>query len=155
LPCCQRCTGLYAGAGVAALLHLWLRPKLSSRFLELHGAFLLAMVPFGFHWVAQGPALRTLVGALFGFGVVAFLRLPLRRGAGERPRCSSSWGYWLGLMGTLIILPLAAGRGGVAAAYLLSGLIACGMLALGSLVLAVVGGALRWLRRLPDRRLAA
>jgi len=84
LPCCQRCTGLYVGAGVAVLLHLWLRPRLSGRFLEIHGAFLLAMVPFGFHWVAQGPILRTLSGVLFGFAVVTFLWLPLSQRARKR-----------------------------------------------------------------------
>jgi len=84
LPCCQRCTGLYVGAGVAALLHLWLRPRLTGRFLELHGAFLLLMVPCGFHWVTQGPVLRMLTGVLFGFGVVTFLWLPLSQRFGER-----------------------------------------------------------------------
>jgi uncharacterized membrane protein len=79
LPCCQRCTGLYPGAGVAALLHLWLRPRLSGRFLEIHGAFLLVMIPLGFHWITQGPVLRTISGVLFGFGVVTFLWLPLSR----------------------------------------------------------------------------
>jgi hypothetical protein len=33
------------------------------------------MVPFGFHWVPQGPMLRTVTGLLFGFGLVAYLRL--------------------------------------------------------------------------------
>src|ERR1035438_5086965 len=66
LPCCQRCAGLYVGAGMAALLHLWLRPRLSGRFLEVHGAFLLAMAPFGFHWLPDGPMLRTATGVLFG-----------------------------------------------------------------------------------------
>jgi len=78
--------GLYVGAGAAALLHLWLRPKLSGRFLEIHGAFLVVMVPFGFHWVAQGPVLRTLTGVLFGFGVVTFLWLPLSQRADSRGR---------------------------------------------------------------------
>jgi len=68
LPCCQRCTGLYVGAGVAALLHRWLRPRLSGRFLEMHGAFLVLMVPFGFHWLSQGPALRAAMGVLFVSG---------------------------------------------------------------------------------------
>ncbi len=77
LPCCQRCAGLYVGAGLAALLHLGLRPRLSGWFLQIHGAFLLTMVPFGFHWVAQGPVLRSLTGVLFGFGIVTFLWLPL------------------------------------------------------------------------------
>ncbi len=59
-------------------------PRLTGRFLEMHGAFLLLMVPFGFHWVAQGPVLRTLTGVLFGFGVVTFLWLPLSQGLREQ-----------------------------------------------------------------------
>lgn len=77
LPCCQRCTGLYVGAGLAALLHLWLRPNLTRGFLRVHGAFLLFMAPFGFHWVAHGAAMRTITGVLFGFAVVTFLWLPV------------------------------------------------------------------------------
>jgi uncharacterized membrane protein len=77
LPFCQRCTGLYVGAGAAWLLHRWLKPRPTARFLEVHGAFLLLMAPCGFHWVPQGPVLRTLSGALFGFAVVAFLWLPV------------------------------------------------------------------------------
>ena len=149
LPCCQRCTGLYVGAGVAALLHLWLRPRLSGRFLEIHGAFLLLMAPLGFHWVAQGPVLRTLTGALFGFGVVTFLWLPLNsRFTFHASRITS---YFLILAATLMLLPLAAKLGGIFAAYLLSGLIVWGALALVILMSADVAlglvGALRWLRR--------
>ena len=73
LPCCQRCTGLYVGALVAFLLH-WLcqsRPAAGGKWA--HGMFLLQMVPFGFHWLPQGPVLRTETGVLFGFGLVAFL----------------------------------------------------------------------------------
>jgi hypothetical protein len=77
LPCCQRCTGLYVGACVAALLHGLLRPKLTARFLEVHGAFLLAMAPFGWHWLPQGPILRATTGMLFGCAVVTYLWLPL------------------------------------------------------------------------------
>ena len=65
-----------------SLLHLWLKPKFSNRFLLVHGAFLLLMAPFGFHWLPQGPVLRTMTGVLFGFGVVTFLWLqPAARGA--------------------------------------------------------------------------
>src|SRR5512136_137064 len=77
LPCCQRCIGLYAGAALSALLHLRLRPKLTGRFLELHGGFLLLMLPFGYHWIPQGPFLRAATGVLFGCALVTFLRLPL------------------------------------------------------------------------------
>ena len=95
------------------MLHLWLRPKLSGRFLEMHGAFLVVMVPFGFHWVAQGPVLRTLTGVLFGFGVVTFLWLPLSQRAGKSlPRPlrvqNSAWGYFVMLGATVVLLPTTA-----------------------------------------------
>jgi uncharacterized membrane protein len=162
LPCCQRCTGLYVGAGAAALLHLWLRPKLSGRFLEIHGAFLVVMVPFGFHWVAQGPMLRTLTGVLFGFGVVTFLWLPLSQRAGK-PRSrplwlqGSAWGYFVILGAAVILLPTTAMLGGAFAAYGLSGAACWGALVLAALIagdvcLGLLGG-LRLLRRLTRPRL--
>ena len=153
LPCCQRCTGLYVGAGAAALLHLLLRPRLSGRFLEIHGAFLLLMLPFGFHWVAQEPVLRTLTGVLFGFGVVTFLWLPLSQTCRPPARMRlADWLYLLVLGATLLFLPTMAMRGGVVAAYGLSSLALCGALALcalivGDLILGLVG-ALRLMRRL-------
>jgi len=167
LPCCQRCLGLYVGAGVATLLHLGLRPMLTGRFLELHGAFLLLMVPFGFHWVAQGPVLRTVTGVLFGFGVVTFLWLPLAQRLGKRAdkcevrstkpqgRPKSEVGnqvvYLLSLGATLILLPAAARLGGASAVYLLAALACWGALGVGVLVVGNVGlgvrGAIRLLRR--------
>jgi uncharacterized membrane protein len=159
LPCCQRCTGLYVGAGVAALLHVWLRPRLTNRFLEIHGAFLMAMAPFGFHWVAQGPALRTASGALFGFAVVTFLWLPLSSHFTFHVSRPGVWAYFLILGGTLILLPLAASMGGTFAAYALSALVAWGAAALFALVAAdvILGlrGVLCWLRRLPPSRAPA
>jgi uncharacterized membrane protein len=162
LPCCQRCTGLYVGAGVAVLLHLWLRPRLGSRFLEIHGAFLLAMVPFGFHWVAQGPTLRTLSGGLFGFAVATFLWLPF--GNYLNPLCESpalhlraEWPYFLVLGATLMLLPTTVMLGGTIAAYGLSCLAFCGALALLALVIADIGlaltGAFRLARSLARQRL--
>jgi uncharacterized membrane protein len=159
LPCCQRCTGLYVGAGMAALLHLWLRPKLSARFLEIHGAFLLFMAPYGFHWVAQGPALRTITGVLFGFAVVTFLRLPLASRFTFHVSRPAVWGYFLILGATVALLPLVASVGGQVAAFALSGIIACGALALLALVVANISlglfAILRWARRLTSRRIAA
>jgi uncharacterized membrane protein len=158
LPCCQRCTGLYVGAAVAMLLHLGLRPKLSGRFLEIHGAFMLAMVPFGFHWVAQGPTLRALSGVLFGFAVVTFLWLPLSRlcKPPALPWLASLF-YFLVLAATLILLPTTATLGGVFAAYGLSSLAFCGALALVALVIGdislALAGALRLVRSLARPRL--
>jgi uncharacterized membrane protein len=77
LPCCQRCTGVYVGALVAALLHLVRPPQPTSFWRWLNGAFLLFMVPSGYHWIPQNPELRAASGILFGFGLVAFLWLPL------------------------------------------------------------------------------
>src|ERR1017187_5433555 len=156
LPCCQRCTGLYVGAGAAALLHLWLRPKLSGRFLEIHGAFLVVMVPFGFHWVAQGPVLRTLTGVLFGFGIVTFLWLPLNQRAGKplsRPLRvqDSAWGYFVMLGATLILLPTTAMLGGAFAAYGLSGAACWGVLVLAALIVGDFCLALRGAWRLRHR----
>ena len=75
LPCCQRCTGFFAGAAVALLLQLALRMRPAPRFLQMHGLFLLVMVPLGCHWVPHGAVVRTLSGVLYGFGVVSFLWL--------------------------------------------------------------------------------
>jgi uncharacterized membrane protein len=161
LPCCQRCLGLYAGAGIAALLHLRFRPQLTGRFLEAHGGFLLLMAPFGFHWVPQGPVLRTISGLLFGFGTFAFLWLPLsgrfadpgafgtglgrigligligrRRFAkgetfGMRPRLMA---YNIGLAVAAVLVPLLAAFGGRGIAYALSGLAFFGLAALAAVI---------------------
>jgi hypothetical protein len=162
LPCCQRCAGLYVGAGMAALLHFWVRPKLSGRFLEIHGGFLVVMAPFGFHWVAQGPVLRTLTGVLFGFAVVTFLWLPLSQRAGEQASRlvwarHSVWLYFVILGAMLLFLPTTAMLGGAFAACVLSGLAFWGAVALVALVVGDVSlgllGALRLLRRLIRARL--
>jgi len=58
LPCCQRCTGVYVGTCAAALVHLATPPAPTRFWRWLHGAFLLFMIPAGFHWLPQGPALR-------------------------------------------------------------------------------------------------
>ncbi|MGO9201033.1 MAG: DUF2085 domain-containing protein [Limisphaerales bacterium] len=152
LPCCQRCLGLYAGAAVAAGLHLWLRPRLTGRFLGVHGAFLLAMAPFGFHWAPQGPALRTATGILFGFAALTYLWLPLAGSYADKGApCSSvssrqtpALRYAFGLLAALILAPVLAALGGKAAAYLLSGLASLGALAFAGLAVlnAVLGLAI-------------
>ena len=87
LPFCQRCTGLYVGASLAFLLR-WavsLRPARLDHWID--GLLLLQMVPLGYHWVPQGPVLRTLSGLLFAFGLVGFLSLLPRTYLGlGRPR---------------------------------------------------------------------
>ncbi|MGA2862856.1 MAG: DUF2085 domain-containing protein [Verrucomicrobiota bacterium] len=177
LPCCQRCLGLYVGAGIAACLHWRLRPSLSGRFLETHGLFLLLMAPLGFHWLPQGPVPRTVSGVLFGFGVATFLWLPVsawaastifapRRGTRHRaeltqaqsqcahPRAfpAPSCRYAIALAATLVLTPLLAALGGTPAAYALSGLALGGAAALALLTLAntalFLSGAIHLHRRL-------
>jgi uncharacterized membrane protein len=75
LPFCQRCTGLYVGGVLAFLLYLLFRPRPTWRVLALHGLLLVQMAPFGYHWVAQNGAVRTLTGQLFAFGLVYYLML--------------------------------------------------------------------------------
>ena len=141
LPCCQRCAGLYVGAVVAVALLLWLRPRISGRFLLVHGLFLLQMVPFGYHWLPQGSMLRTWTGLLFGFGVVSFLWLVpaswLRTSLFASSR--ATWVYGLGLTASLVLTPVAAAWGGTPGASLLSGFILAGAIALVGLVMANVG----------------
>jgi uncharacterized membrane protein len=146
LPCCQRCLGLYAGAALAAVLHLWARPRLSGRFLEVHGAFLLLMAPFGWHWLPQGPVLRTLTGLLFGFAVFTYLWLPMAESYG---RLIGAWvlraredtaeaerplRYAFGLVAALILVPWLAAQGGGSGAWLLCGLAGAGAAALAALL---------------------
>lgn len=147
LPCCQRCAGLYFGAALAALLHLWLKPKLTRRFREIHGAFLLLMVPFGFHWISQGPAGRAVTGVLFGLGVVTFLMLPLtpipalrlmqKLPQGETA-VAARW-YFAAAGLAALVVPLLGVLGGKLAAWVLSGAALLGVLVLTLLVLANAG----------------
>ncbi len=161
LPCCQRCTGLYAGACVAAWLHWWLRPVLSARFLQVHGLFLLLMVPFGYHWLPQGPVLRTDTGVLFGFGLVTYLSLPIieasqdfrRKRGTESPDGRSAMAYAFGAITTLVCLPFLALQGGEFARAIISTVAVGGLCALAALVFANVihgcSGVLRYLQRRP------
>jgi uncharacterized membrane protein len=152
LPFCQRCTGLYLGACVAAILHLWLRPSLSRWFLAIHIGFLLVMAPFGFHWIEQGPAVRSLTGLLFGFGLVTLLRAPLadaatggqfasNRSLGQNASRAGKaparlWLYFGSLITTLFLTPLAAAAGGNLSAGVLAVLAVGGLLALAALMAA-------------------
>ena len=139
LPLCQRCTGVYVGAFVAALLHLAARPAPTTRWLWLNGAFLLFMLPSGFYWIPQNAGLRCASGILFGFGLVAFLRLTLpRKDASEsetnsRPQIAV---VAASLAAALVATPLFAEDGNAIAANILN--IAClaGVLALATLLLA-------------------
>src|SRR5262249_4040084 len=80
LPFCQRCTGLYVGGVFAMTLMLVFRPAPKPRCILLHLMFLLQMVRFGYHLVPQGPALRTMTGQVFAFGLAFFLCLtPMAR----------------------------------------------------------------------------
>jgi hypothetical protein len=47
------------------------RPTNAARWCQ--AALILQMVPFGFHWLPQGPLLRCLTGLLFAFGLVGLL----------------------------------------------------------------------------------
>jgi uncharacterized membrane protein len=150
LPCCQRCTGLYVGALVALTLHLWLRPRMSGRFLQVHGLCLLQMLPFGFHWLPQGPALRTVTGLFFGYGVVTFLWL-VPAAWWQTTVAQQPWRYWVGLATSLLLVPAIAAWGGKAGAFFLTWLALVGFAALAGLAAANIGLGLVSLARLCRR----
>ena len=170
LPCCQRCTGVYVGALVAALLHL-ARPMQPTSFWRwLNGTFLLFMVPAGFHWFSQGPALRAASGILFGFGLVAFLWLPLPgkftihdlrftlRSCFEVVNRKSQIVNAAALLAALVITPLLGASENSLAATALALLTAGGALAFVLLLAAnlflAARGLWRWFFQ-PARRVAA
>jgi uncharacterized membrane protein len=148
LPFCQRCTGFYAGAAVALVLHLALRIRPGNRFLVVHGGFLLLMIPLGYHWVPQNALVRALSGVLFGAGVVSFLWLfpGPRAGADREPGPTESMIYATGIIGALALVPASAAWGGRGAWYALAGLAMLGLAGLAALVAANTGVGLLWLR---------
>ena len=174
LPLCQRCTGVYAGAFVAVLLHLAWRPAPTPRWLWLNGAFLLFIMPSGFYWIPQNPELRCASGILFGFGLVAFLWLTLpdkfaicdlrftsrlesqeqrvnRKSQivseSEPPHVGGCKMFAASLLAALVLTPLLSEHGNAVAAGIL--IFACvgGALALAALLLANLFFLLRWLVR--------
>jgi uncharacterized membrane protein len=153
LPFCQRCTGFYAGAAVALVLHLGLRIRPTARFLQVHGGFLMLMIPFGYHWVPQDALVRCLSGVLCGTGVVSFLWLL------PGPRIClteflSRWRlivYTAGIAVALAAIPASATWGGQDARYALVGLATCGLGGLAMLAAANAGLGLTSLGRAPGR----
>lgn len=138
LPCCQRCTGVYVGALVAALLHFAWPPPPTSFWRWLNGGFLLFMVPAGFHWLPQGPELRAASGILFGFGLVAFLWLPLQKNilpdAEQKNSRSQLFIFFTALLAALLFTPLLGASDNSRAATALALLTAGGALALALLL---------------------
>jgi uncharacterized membrane protein len=140
LPFCQRCAGFYGGAAVALVLHLALRIRPTARFLQVHGGFLLLMIPLGYHWVPQDALVRTMSGVLFGAGVVSFLwLLPGPHAGGTRvlDRRGTAL-YAVGVAMALMIIPAGGAWGGVLAWRLLVALASVGLAGLAALALANV-----------------
>jgi hypothetical protein len=151
LPCCERCTGVYVGAFVAALLHLAWRPAPTLRWLGLNGAFLLFIIPSGYYWIPQNPEWRCASGILFGFSLVAFLRLclppPESSALPEKNSRLSIVIFAVTLLSCLWLTPLLAEHGNLLAAYLLGAAASGGAVALAVLVLANWFLGLRWFAR--------
>jgi uncharacterized membrane protein len=147
LPCCQRCTGLYVGAAIALALHLGLRIRAGSRFLQVHGLFLLAMIPLGFHWIPQDAVARTVSGFLYGAGLVSFFwLLPGPALARLTPMSSPALATYIVVVGAGAAAVPALGRlGGTGAAHALVWLALLGLLGLALLALANLGLAARWI----------
>ncbi len=150
LPFCQRCTGLYVGSFVAALIIPISRLRPNRIQYWMHAAFLLLMVPYGFHLVPQGPPLRTVSGFLFAFGLVYYLMLnPLTTSQIWR-QFTYQWTivYVLLIIATVTALLVALHFGDRTWAFVVTLLGALGCASLGILVLANLAIFPRILRQL-------
>jgi len=156
MPCCQRCTGLYAGALAAMVLHAWIRPRASRFFLTVHGFFLLQMIPCGLYWVPQSPVIRTVSGILGGFGIVAFLWVApgLLLLKTRNNRWGEVWTYSCGLALTAAVVPWVA-MSTKSMGIMLSWVVFVGALSLAALTLANVKACWKtvaWAFRIPRSR---
>ena len=134
---CQRCTGLYVGALLAAMLFTVFRPRPTSRALWLHGLAMLLMAPFGYHLVAHGPVLRSITGQLFGYGMAYYLLLvPSDWSDLWQPPFPHLRTYWyaVALIGAIPILLSAATVNSHVALVVLSWLSFAGLLTVTYLV---------------------
>lgn len=106
-PLCQRCTGIYAGAAVAAVIYCCLRWQPDRRSALINLWFLFQIVPSGLKLFPDSPALRMLSGGLFGVGLVGLLchhpALSWRfRGVGK------AWkGIFASVVSVSLLVPLA------------------------------------------------
>jgi uncharacterized membrane protein len=140
LPFCQRCTGLYVGSATALAVYSVARPRPTAGLLWLHGALLVQMAPFGYHWVPQGGIVRTVTGFAFACGLVYYLlqipfehHIVLRHGSFQRALAV--------LLGVLLLLLVSVQAGGPALAVVLAwfgflGLVSLTLLTSTSFVLA-------------------
>ena len=79
LAMCARCVGVYVGF-LLALPIMVAAARLGRKLsMYLHGAFVLQVIPFGFHLIPHGRTLRTISGQLFALGVVYFLTTAIRQ----------------------------------------------------------------------------
>ncbi len=137
LPCCERCTGLYVAAVMAVAAQMWFQPRIGRRFLLVHALCLLQLGLFAFPWLPDWPALRSISGSLFGFGVVAFL-WPAISGWCPRRQVSrfGTGGYALAFVTSLGMVPAVAEWGGRTGAFVLMCLMLAGLLTLAALAIA-------------------
>ncbi|MDP6117219.1 MAG: DUF2085 domain-containing protein [Planctomycetota bacterium] len=78
LAMCARCVGVYVDF-LLALPIMVVAARLGRKLaMYLHGAFVLQVIPFGFHLIPHGYTLRTISGQLFALGVVYFLFRAIR-----------------------------------------------------------------------------
>ncbi len=141
LPVCQRCTGLYVGGMYALAAIMLLRPRPSRWCLWLNGAFLLLMIPFGYHLVWQNSIIRTVTGQLFGAGLSYFLLLSPLELISQRKFAltHSEWPYFAAVLGGIPLLLTLIKFGGKETAWMVSwsafaGLVLYAMLWLANII---------------------
>ena len=118
LPLCDRCVGLYFGGAYAILLSL-LRPRATAPMLWLHGLFMLAMIPFGFHFIQHGALVRIITGQLFAYGLIYYLLLVPAEDRSVRTGHRATLEYFGAALAGIVLLLVLVVRGGHLIAMLL------------------------------------
>jgi len=106
LPFCQRCTGVYVGAGLMLFLLPLMKFKSNWKILLLHILFLVQMIIFGYHLIPHNATIRTLSGQLFIIGALYFIWYNIQNRWNLIQSDSKPYSYFGGIIATLLFLQL-------------------------------------------------
>ncbi|MDB6026312.1 MAG: hypothetical protein JWM68_2535 [Verrucomicrobiales bacterium] len=135
-PLCQRCTGIYAGAAIAAIIFCCTRRRPHRWTMMIHVLLVGQIIPAGLHWCFDTPVLRTLSGGWFGIGLIGLMSRQIAVRFHSESR-TDSWGILTSFLAVTLLASLTA-YSNAAAANLLAVLVVVGLFSIAVLIVANV-----------------